>query len=227
MNNRNGSSGPREEPGARPDSRKIRLVLDLRRGGVSDRRVLAAIERIPREIFVPEALRHQAYENVALPIGHQQTISQPVVVGKMTQALEVGDRHKVLEIGTGSGYQAAVLACLCRRLYTIERHRDLLREAEGRLAKLHMSNVTTRFGDGSRGWPEQAPFDRIMVTAAADEVPPALIEQLAVGGIMVAPITGTDGSQRLYRLRRTEEGVVTDELDLVRFVPLVSEQDAS
>ena len=226
MSIRNGSSGPREEPGSRPDSRKIRLVLDLRRGGISDRRVLAAMERIPREIFVPSALRHQAYENVALPIGHQQTISQPVVVGKMTQALEVGDRHKVLEIGTGSGYQAAVLACLCRRLYTVERHRDLLREAEARFAKLHMSNVTTRYGDGSRGWLEQAPFDRIMVTAAAPDVPQALADQLAVGGIMVAPITGSDGSQRICRLRRTENGMITEELDQVRFVPLIAQQDA-
>jgi len=151
--------------------KKLRLIMELRRGGVSDQHVLGAIERIPRELFVPATFVDQAYENVALPIGRGQTVSQPLVVAHMTEALEVGARHKVLEIGTGSGYQAAVLAKLCRRVYSIERHRELLREAEQRLAKLRIHNVTLRFGDGTKGWPEQAPFDRIIVTAAAVELP--------------------------------------------------------
>ena len=223
MSLRNGSSGPREEPGARPDSRKIRLVLDLRRGGVSDRRVLAAIERIPREIFVPMALRHQAYENIALPIGHQQTISQPVVVGKMTQALEVGDRHKVLEVGTGSGYQAAVLACLCRRLYTVERHRDLMAGAEQRFTALWLHNITTMVGDGYKGWPAQAPFDRILVTAAARVVPADLVAQLSdEGGVMVLPVGDAAGMhQEVIRVRKEGKQFQSERMFPVRFVPLV------
>ena len=208
---------------ASPDSRKIRLILDLRRGGIADRRVLSAMERVPREAFVPEPLRHQAYENVALPIGHQQTISQPLVVGRMTQALAIGERHKVLEVGTGSGYQAAVLSYLCRRLYTVERHRPLLRDAEERFRELRISNVTTRYGDGSQGWPEQAPFDRIMVTAAADAVPEPLVDQLADGGMMVIPLTEGRDVQRLMRLVREGDDIRIEELDQVRFVPLVSD----
>lgn len=206
---------------ASPDSRKIRLILDLRRGGISDRRVLSAIERIPREDFVPETLRHQAYENVALPIGHQQTVSQPLVVARMSQALAVGERHKVLEVGTGSGYQAAVLSFLCRRLYTVERHRDLLRQAEKRLESLRIFNVTTRHGDGTQGWPEQAPFDRIMVTAAAASIPDALVAQLADDGVMVAPVQDGPDSQRLTRLVREGADIRTEHLDAVRFVPLI------
>lgn len=211
---------------ASPDSRKIRLILDLRRGGIVDRRVLSAMERIPREAFVPQALRHQAYENVALPIGHQQTISQPLVVGRMTQALDVGDRHRVLEVGTGSGYQAAVLSYLCRRLYSIERHRPLMQEAEERLRELRISNVTTKLGDGSQGWPEQAPFDRILVTAAADSLPGVLIDQLVDGGIMVLPLKEGRDIQRLMRLTRTGDDIQTEQLDEVRFVPLVSDNGA-
>ncbi|MGZ8997004.1 MAG: protein-L-isoaspartate(D-aspartate) O-methyltransferase, partial [Rhodospirillales bacterium] len=160
-----------------PDSRKIRLIIELRRSGVTDTRVCAAIERIPRERFVREALRHQAYENIPLAIGCEQTMSAPIVVGRMTQALELGERMKVLEVGTGSGYQAAVLSRLCRRVYTIERHRPLLAEAETALKSLNISNVSTRSGDGTLGWPEQAPFERIIVTAAAADVPPVLAEQ--------------------------------------------------
>lgn len=210
-----------------PDSRKIRLILDLRRGGITDRRVLSAMERIPREAFVPEALRHQAYENVALPIGHQQTISQPLVVGRMTQALDVGDRHRVLEVGTGSGYQAAVLSYLCRRLYTVERHQPLMQEAEARLRELRISNVTTKLGDGSLGWREQAPFDRIMVTAAADTMPEALVDQLADGGIMILPLKEGRDIQRLLRLTRTGDDIQTEQLDQVRFVPLISDNGAA
>ena len=209
-----------------PDSRKIRLVLDLRRGGVADTRVLAAMERVPREPFVPEAFRDQAYENVALPIGHQQTVSQPLVVGRMSQSLEVGARHKVLEIGTGSGYQAAVLAHLCRRLYTVERHRALLKDAEARLAALGITNVTTRHGDGGRGWPEQAPFDRIIVTALAPALPEELVDQLAVGGVMVVPVAGDRETQRLWRVRRDADGIRCEDLEETRFVPLVVDPPA-
>lgn len=206
------------------DARKIRLIMELRQEGITDTRVLAAVERVPRDLFVPAPFRDQAWENCALPIGQGQTISQPFVVALMTQALEVGDRMKVLEVGTGSGYQAAVLAQLCRRLYTIERHRSLLREAEARFRDLGITNVVAMAGDGSKGWPQQAPFDRIMVTAAAAEVPQVLIEQLAEDGVLVFPFGGPHGDQSLIRVRRTPEGPVTDDLGGVRFVPLVEDQ---
>jgi protein-L-isoaspartate(D-aspartate) O-methyltransferase len=202
--------------------KKLRLIMELRRGGIGDARVLSAIERIPRELFVPATFADQAYENVALPIGHGQTVSQPLVVAHMTEALEIGARHKVLEIGTGSGYQAAVLAKLCRRVYSIERHRELLREAEQRLAKLRIHNVTLRFGDGTKGWPEQAPFDRIIVTAAALELPAVLADSLAIGGVLVAPVGEDRRDQQLLRIRRQETGFTTEELGAVRFVPLVA-----
>ena len=152
-------------------ARKIRLIMRLRRAGISDINVLSAIERIPREAFVPDSFQDQAYEDRTLPIGHGQTLSQPRVVALMTQALEIDRRIKVLEIGTGSGYQAAVLSRLCRRLYTIERHRELQRAAERRFQELRLHNITARLGDGAKGWPEQAPFARIMVTAAAAGIP--------------------------------------------------------
>ena len=203
------------------DDRKARLVLGLRRAGVTDRDVMAAMEALPREPFVPHALRASAYEDTALPIGHQQTLSQPSVVGRMTQALELGDRMKVLEIGTGSGYQAAVLARLCRRLYTIERHPALLKEAEQRFESLGLVNITTRAGDGSLGWPEQAPFDRIIVTAAAAARPETLLDQLKPGGICVAPVQNGP-VQTLIRYERSEAGEISETaLFDVRFVPLV------
>jgi protein-L-isoaspartate(D-aspartate) O-methyltransferase len=201
-----------------------RLLLELRQSGVSDTRVLNAIEALPRELFVPRLFRKQAFTNVALPIGHHQTISQPAVVGIMTQALKVGDRMKVLEIGTGSGYQAAVLARLCRRVYTVERHRDLLREAEERFAALRLHNITTMVGDGTLGWPSQAPFDRIMITAAAHDIPIQLIDQLAVGGLMVLPVGDDVGAQRIVRVTRTEDGAETEYLTDVHFVPLISDE---
>jgi protein-L-isoaspartate(D-aspartate) O-methyltransferase len=202
--------------------KKLRLLMELRRGGIGDARVLGALERIPRELFVPATFADQAYENVALPIGNGQTVSQPLVVAHMTEALEVGPRHKVLEIGTGSGYQTAVLAKLCRRVYSIERHRELLREAEQRLAKLRIHNVTLRFGDGTKGWPEQAPFDRIIVTAAAPELPAVLADSLTIGGILIAPVGEDRREQQLLRIRRSETGLTTEELGAVRFVPLVA-----
>jgi protein-L-isoaspartate(D-aspartate) O-methyltransferase len=207
---------------AETSPKMVRLIMELRRYGIIDARVLGALERIPREMFVPPTFADQAYENIALPIGHGQTVSQPLVVARMTEALEVGARHKILEIGTGSGYQAAVLARLCRRLFSIERHRDLLREAEQRLAKLRIHNVTLRFGDGTKGWAEQAPFDRIIVTAAAPELPAVLSDSLAVGGVLVAPVGDNRRDQQLLRIRRQESGFATEELGAVRFVPLVA-----
>ena len=195
--------------------------MELRRNGVTDIRVLGVMERMPREVFAPVAFRDQAYENATLPIGCHQTMSAPIVVGLMSQALEVGPRMKVLEIGTGSGYQAAILSRLCRRVYTIERYRDLLKEAESRFAGLSISNITAKIGDGTLGWREQAPFERIMVTAAATDVPPVLAQQLAVGGVMVVPIDDEAGAPRLLRVRRTEHGLDTEDLGEMRFVPLV------
>jgi protein-L-isoaspartate(D-aspartate) O-methyltransferase len=202
--------------------RIIRLLMELRGQGVTDSRVLGAIERIPRDQFVSSPFLDQAYENTALPIGRGQTISQPLVVGLMSQALEVDDRMKVLEVGTGSGYQAAVLSRLCRRLYTIERHKPLLAQAEARFKSLRIHNITTRLGDGAWGWPEQAPFDRIMVTAAAHDVPPALVEQLKPGGILVVPLGDVGGrDQELVRITKTDRGIDIHPFMPVRFVPLV------
>ncbi|MBH89716.1 MAG: protein-L-isoaspartate O-methyltransferase [Magnetovibrio sp.] len=202
---------------------KALLILELRQGGVTDRRVIDVMERIPRELFVPKALREQAYENIALPIGLHQTVSQPLTVGLMTQSLNLTDRMKVLEIGTGSGFQSAVLSLLCRRLYTIERYRELSKGAEERFTKLRLTNITTRVGDGSLGWKEQAPFERIIITAAAHDIPPLLIEQMSIGGIMVVPVSdGRDeNDQRLLKVTKTENGVETEELGLTRFVPLI------
>lgn len=203
-------------------SRKIRLVMQLRRSGIADTGVLSAIERIPREAFVPESFKDQAYENRALPIGHGQTLSQPQVVAAMTQALEAGRRTKVLEIGTGSGYQAAVLSRLCRRVYTVERYRDLLDLAERRFVDLRLHNITARVGDGWKGWPEQAPFERIIVTAAPPQVPGALVDQLREEGILVVPVGRSARDQQLLRVRRDRDGKVSEEvLAPVRFVPLV------
>ena len=201
-------------------SRKIRLVMELRKQGVTDTAVLSAIERTPREAFVLETFRDRAYENTALPIGLGQTISQPLVVAMMTEALQLNDRHKVLEIGTGSGYQTVVLSKLCRRVYTVERHKALSRAAEAQFEKLRIRNVTTRVGDGWKGWPEQAPFDRIIVTAAAEEMPEVLCDQLAEGGIMVIPV-GRSGGQQLLKVVRTADGLDISTLGDVRFVPLV------
>ncbi len=203
------------------EARKIRLIMQLRKAGIIDTDVLSAIERIPREAFVPQPFQDQAYENMALPIGHGQTLSQPQVVAVMTQALKATRRMKVLEVGTGSGYQAAILSRLCRRLYTIERHKPLLREAEARFEALGLHNITAVTGDGNLGWPEQAPFERIIITAAADSAPEILIDQLAPDGIMVLPIGRQDREQELFRLTRGRDGVRAESLGAVRFVPLI------
>ena len=211
------------------DANRIRLIMELRRQGITNAEVLGAIERVTREEFVPEAFRDQAYENTALPIGNGQTISQPAIVAFMTEKLELSKRMKVLEIGTGSGYQAAVLAKLCRRLYSIERHQGLLAVAEEKFRSLRINNVMAISGDGTKGWPQQAPFDRIIVTAAAlREVPKTLLQQLSSDGILIAPIGESVRDQYLYRFRYDEDGVLNREkLWPVRFVPLVGETDGA
>jgi protein-L-isoaspartate(D-aspartate) O-methyltransferase len=206
------------------EPRQIRLLMELRTLGVGDAKVLAAIERVPREAFVPQQFIDQAYENTALPIGEGQTISQPIVVALMTQALDIDKRMKVLEIGTGSGYQTAVLSRLARRVYTIERHANLLVQAEKLLHQLRISNYTAKAGDGSKGWPEQAPFPRILVTAAATKMPEPLIEQLEIGGKMVIPLGDRSSDQSVMRVTRTETSYTTENLFPVRFVPLVRDE---
>ena len=216
------SLGPagQAEPGL--IQKKLRLLMELRRIGIGDARVLGAIEKTPRERFVPASFEDQAYENMALPIGNGQTVSQPYVVALMTEKLELGGRRNVIEIGTGSGYQTAVLAQLCRRVFSIERHRELLRAAERRFEELRLHNIVCRFGDGTKGWPEQAPYERVIVTAAAAEVPATLVDGLAPGGVLVVPVGEDHRDQQLVRVRRTEDGFATEDLGLVRFVPLVS-----
>lgn len=208
-------------------NKRIRLIMDLRTKGITDMSVLGAVERVPREDFVPEQARDQAWEDLALPIGLGQTISQPFVVAYMTQALALSDMDKVLEIGTGCGYQTAVLARLCRRVYTIERHKYLLVDAEKRLEAMKIRNYTAIAADGMKGWPtingiDQAPFDKIIVTAAAREKPPQqLLDQLKVGGIMVIPV-GASGNQVLKRYKKeSEEAIAVRDLLPVRFVPLL------
>ena len=199
---------------------KARLIMTLRGMGVVEAEVLSAMERVPRELFVPTALSQHAYENASLPIALEQTISQPYIVARMTAALELTGRERVLEIGTGSGYQAAILSFLCRRVYSMERLRPLLVDAENRFRKLRITNVTSKFGDGAKGWPEGAPFDRVILTCAPPEIPATLLNQLKTGGIMVAP-EGRDREQSLVVIRRTDEGFERRELLPVRFVPLV------
>jgi len=208
------------------DAKKIRLLMSLRRSGATDAKVLGAIERIPREKFVPTSFQDRAWEDTALPIGHGQTISQPLVVAMMTAALELDDRRKVLEIGTGSGYQTAVLALLSRRVYTIETVKPLQDEAARMLESLRIHNVTMRHGDGSLGWPEQAPFDRIIVTAASGgEAPKPLVDQLGEGGIMICPVRRATDDQIMIRIRRENGQIAMEDLWPVRFVPLVTGAD--
>jgi len=203
-----------------PDPRMIQLVMSLRGGGVTDATVMGALERTPRHLFVPQRFGDQAYDDRALPIDCGQTISQPLIVALMTQALKLNDRCKVLEIGTGSGYQAAVLARLARRVYSVERYRTLSREAEARFEAMRLSNIVTRIGDGTLGWPEQAPFDRIILTASAPTRPDAILEQLKDGGIAVAPVD-RENRQVLVRYVRDGDDIAETELMDVRFVPLV------
>ena len=199
-----------------------RLVQRLRSNGIEDERVLKAIATVPRHEFVDEALSSRAYEDTALPIGLSQTISQPWVVAKMTEAiLDGGTPQKVLEVGPGSGYQAAILASLVPKVFTVERIEELLKLARRRFHKLGLNNIYTRYADGHVGWPSQAPFDGIIVTAASIGVPSELIQQLRIGGVLVVPVE-QGGVQRLLAIRRTEEGVDEKDLGGVIFVPMLS-----
>jgi protein-L-isoaspartate(D-aspartate) O-methyltransferase len=213
-----GSQPPQSAPDW--DAQRIRMVdAQLRARDIRDPRVLDAMREVPRHQFVPESERADAYGDFPLPIGYAQTISQPYIVGFMTQALQVASEHKVLEIGTGSGYQAAILGRLAREVYTIEIVEPLAGRSRALLQQLGFKNVHVRTGNGYLGWPEQAPFDRIMVTAAPPEVPAALIAQLKIGGRMAIPVGTT--SQQLRILRRTDEGMDTIDTLPVRFVPMV------
>jgi protein-L-isoaspartate(D-aspartate) O-methyltransferase len=222
MRNYPPSNGPwRDNVPAYTAEQIMEFLFHLRAKGVTDSRVLTAMERIDRGLFVEGIFAERAYEDVPLPIASGQTISQPSVVGLMTQSLHVQPRDKVLEVGTGSGYQAAILSQLARRVYTIDRHRTLTRTAQGRIDALGITNVTVLTGDGSFGLPDQAPFARILVTAAAEDPPGPLLDQLRVGGIMVVPVGQSDTVQSLIKVTRTEDGLDYEELRSVRFVPLV------
>ncbi len=200
---------------------RMQFILTLRSKGVSDPAVLAAMEATPRDAFLEGIFKERAYEDRPLPIGRGQTISQPSVVAKMTEALELNNRCKVLEVGTGSGYQAAILSRLVRRVYTVERHRPLARAARALFQELDLSNITVVTGDGSLGLPEQAPFDRILLTAAAEDPPANLLAQLKPGGIMVLPVGQTDTVQAMIKVVKTDNGLEYTELGEVRFVPLL------
>jgi protein-L-isoaspartate(D-aspartate) O-methyltransferase len=197
-----------------------RLVRRLKDHGIRDQRVLDVIGATPRHIFIDEALAHRAYEDTALPIGHGQTISQPFIVALMTQTLLERPRDRVLEVGTGSGYQTAVLAALVKQVYSVERIQALIDRARERFRAMHLRNIRLRFDDGNLGWPEYAPFDGIIVTAAARSVPDALVAQLAVGGRMVIPV-GEASAQRLRVIDNTPDGLREENLEYVRFVPLL------
>ena len=209
---------------------RAQLVMALRGKGIANQSILEAMEKVPREDFVDEVFVAEAYTDRAIPIACGQTISQPYVVAYMSEALEVGPRMRVLEIGTGSGYQAAVLAHPAGRVYSVERHRPLLEAARKRLEKLKLHNVVTRHGDGLKGWPEQAPFDRIILTAAVENVPKALIDQLKPGGILIAPVAPQEPQnlpvesiyQSLTKIIHSQEGLSEQSLIKVLFVPMVA-----
>ena len=202
------------------DVRKIRLILELRDAGISSSNVLSAIEKIPREIFIPNNFRNQAYENIALPIGDGQTISQPYIVALMTQSLELNNKHKVLELGTGSGYQSCVLSLLTRRVYTIERIKSLLVTAENNFKKLKLTNIVTKHGDGNLGWSEQIPFDRIIFTAATINIPKEFFSYIKEKGIIVAPII-KGPKQVLTKFTKKNNTINEVSLADVLFVPNV------
>ena len=203
------------------DVKKIRLILELRESGISDAKILSAIEKIPREKFIPENFRNQAYDNLALPIGDNQTISQPFVVAKMTQLLELESKHKVLEIGTGSGYQSAVLSKLVRRVYTIERIKNLSIKAENIFKELKISNIVTKYADGNLGWKEQIPFDRIIITAATSNISKEISSQIDEGGIIVSPINSKN-KQIIIKYKKINNVLESKTYDDVLFVPNLS-----
>ncbi|MDD9841271.1 MAG: protein-L-isoaspartate(D-aspartate) O-methyltransferase [Alphaproteobacteria bacterium] len=217
------------------DEQAARLGLALRQAGIFDPPVLAAMQKTPRNLFVSETYQTHAWHDEALPIDCNQTISQPSLVAYMSVALKVSKRDKVLEIGTGSGYQTAILAHLCRRVYSLERHSILYKQARARFHTLGLSNITSMLGDGLKGWPQQAPFDRIMVTAAAETIPEELVNQLKIGGLMLLPLVEKNPTQpiapewdrayaiqKLVRVTRLEQGFDCEELIAVQFVPLIA-----
>ena len=208
-----------------PNAIRMKRLMDLlRANGRYDERVLAVMAGIPREMFVPKTMATEAYDDACLPIGEQQTISMPSVVAQMTSALELSGSEKVLEIGTGCGYQTSILCRLVKRVHTIERLKGLSATAVQRLQDMGYTNFTPLVGDGTLGWPAQAPFDRILVTAAGPWVPSALVEQLKVGGILVIPVGPQETMQKLVKVVKTEDGTVETVLGTVSFVPLVGEQ---
>ena len=201
---------------------KMQFLFSLRKAGIVDKQVLDAMERVDRKNFVNGIFSEKAYDDTPLPIACGQTISQPTVVGLMTQALEVTSRDKVLEVGTGSGYQAAILSLLARRVYTVERFSILVNNATKVFQNLNISNITTILSDGGFGLERQAPFDRIIVTAASDDPPASLLSQLKIGGIMVIPVGQSDNMQKLVKITKTDGGYEYQDLHAVRFVPLVA-----
>jgi protein-L-isoaspartate(D-aspartate) O-methyltransferase len=201
---------------------KMQFLFSLRQAGVVDKQVLHAMEKVDRKNFVTDVFSEKAYEDTPLPIACGQTISQPTVVGLMTQALQITSRDKVLEVGTGSGYQAAILSLLARRVYTIERYSLLVNSATKNFQKLNISNITTILSDGGHGLEQQAPFDRIIVTAASDDPPASLLSQLKIGGIMIIPVGQSDNMQKLIKVTKTDGGYEYQDLQPVRFVPLVA-----
>jgi protein-L-isoaspartate(D-aspartate) O-methyltransferase len=203
---------------------RMEFMLTLRRRGITDPAVLRAMEEVPREMFVPDSLKPQAYEDHALPIDCGQTISQPYVVAYMTQLLELQTRHRVLEIGTGSGYQAAVISRIAALVVSIERYRRLAERARKIFDMIGYTNIEVITGDGLEGAPQRAPFDRIIVTAAAQTIPDNLVDQLEDDGILVLPLGPHDGPQEIVRLRKTGEGIKREDLIAVRFVPLLPGQ---
>ena len=206
------------------DVERMEFQLTLRRRGISDQAVLRAMDAVPREHFVTADFAASAYADQALPIACGQTISQPYVVAYMTEQLEVRPEHRVLEVGTGSGYQAAILSRLAQEVVSIERYRTLADIARDRLKTLGYANVTVRAGDGLTGAPDEAPFDRIIITAAAEEIPEGLLDQVADGGKMVLPLGRRGGAQHIVKLSKTADGLGRQDLIAVRFVPLLPGQ---
>ena len=218
------SSTDMAEPGGDESVDRMEFLLSLRRRGISDQAMLRAIDAVPREKFVLPEFFDSAYADQAMPIACGQTISQPYVVAYMTEQLGVTNEHRVLEVGTGSGYQAAILSQLAGQVFSVERYRTLAESARAVLSELGYDNVTVIAGDGLKGVPEHAPYDRIIITAAAEEIPQPLTDELAVGGVMVLPLGEHDGPQRLVKLTRGPEGVSREDLIWVRFVPLLPGQ---
>ena len=200
------------------DVRKIRLTLELRQSGISNSNVISAIEKIPREIFIPDNFRNQAYENIALPIGEEQTISQPYIVALMTQALELNKNHKVLELGTGTGYQSSILSLLTRRVYTVERIKPLFVKANNNFNILKISNIVAKHADGNLGWSEQIPFDRIIFTAATHKITKSIFNHIENNGIIVAPIIASN-KQILKKYTKKNNKIIEEEIGDVIFVP--------